>query len=498
MRRTTPVTRFWLALPLLGLAVVLAPRAAAAPAPADDEKKEETKKEKEEPATVAVEKGPFEVVLEASGAFEPKEAVEVSYRPLVYGGDLEVVEAAPSGATVAKGATLVRFKTDKIDEQVRAAETEVRLAKANVARLTEEGRRQEEGTAIALAKAEFEAKRSEEALRHFEQVERPLRVRESEYRLQGTKDGIQDQTEELEQLEKMYGADEVVEATEEIVIRRSRRGLERSKRWLGFQQQRHDAMVQIELPRDLTSLTLDRRRHANEWDRIQATAPLALETSRLELAKARANLEKQEASLAKLSKDLAAMTLLAPADGVAVAGSFEKGKWVGLEDLRKALRPGQKAAANATLFTVFPGDALRVRATTGEAGMYALRADQTGQVFATGHGDDAPVAGTVSEVARLSADANFEFRLDLASVPAGAMPGHTCKVKVVTSRRADALTVPSASVTKDGDKTLVHVRAAGETKPREVKAGATSGGRTEIVSGVAAGERVLESPPKPK
>ena len=59
------------------------------------------------------------------------------------------------------------------------------------------------------------------------------------------------------------------------------------------------------------------------------------------------------------------------------------------------------------------------------------------------------------------------------------------------------MTVPSGSVGADGDKKVVHVVGDdGKATAREVKVGATSGGRTEILEGVEAGARVLKTPPK--
>ena len=67
---------------------------------------------------------------------------------------------------------------------------------------------------------------------------------------------------------------------------------------------------------------------------------------------------------------------------------------------------------------------------------------------------------------------------------------------MTVARREDAITVPAASVAADGEKKVVHVLDGGKASPREVEVGATSGGRTEIRKGLAAGERVLKTPPK--
>jgi multidrug efflux pump subunit AcrA (membrane-fusion protein) len=71
-------------------------------------------------------------------------------------------------------------------------------------------------------------------------------------------------------------------------------------------------------------------------------------------------------------------------------------------------------------------------------------------------------------------------------------------VKLTTLDKEGAVTVPAGAVEKDGDKRFVHLMADGKKERREVEAGETSGGRTEILTGLAEGEKVLESAPKQK
>jgi hypothetical protein len=452
-------------------------------------------KAKEAPKTVEVQRGPFTVTLELSGTFEPKGAVEVSYKPQAYGGDLEVVDVAAPGSVV-KGQVLVRFKTEKIDEQIQSSEADLVVARANVARQTEESKRQEESSAIALARGQTEKRRADEALKRYREVELPLKKSEWEHSMQGTENFIQDQTEELNQLEKMYKADDLTEATEEIVLRRAQRNLERARRSQQFQKQRHALFLDVEVPNELENLTLGQRKQANDWDKLQATSPLALEQSRLELAKTRLGLERQEQGLQKLRRDRDAMVIVAPEGGTAVPGTFSKGKWGNLEEMGKNLRVGQKVPANQVLFTILRGG-LGVRTEVAEADVLKLREGHTGALVPTA-APDLTIGATVARVARVSSDGNFDVHVDLATGDERLMPGYGCKLKIDVLTKSAALTVPTSAVSKEDDKTFVHVWADGKSTAREVKTGATSGGRTEVLEGVEAGLRVLEAAPKKK
>jgi multidrug resistance efflux pump len=476
-----PIPLFACALALVALAGIARP---------EDAPKDEATAE---PKTVEATKGPFAPEVEAAGAFVPEGAVEVAFRPKAYGAELEVVEAS-RGGPVAKGAVLVRFDTEKIDEQIQAATADLAVATENLARVTEEVAIAEEATTVGLARSEFDAKRSEEAFKSFTEVERPLRTRESEHRVQGIRDNIQDQEEELAQLEKMYKADELTEETEEIVLKRAKRQLERSRLGLGFQLERQRLLLEVELPREAESLEIGRRKAKTDWERAQAVAKPSLRHGRMELEKAKAALERQGAALARLRSDREAMTVVSPAAGVAVAGSFWNGKWQGLDDLEKALRPGRRAPANQTLYTVFAPGTLRVRATVPEAVVLRVKAGASAKVVPTAD-PSVSLSAKVTEVASVSADGQYEIALDPEGADPRLVPGHACKVTITGLEAKDAVTVPTTALRKDGEKGQVFVLEDGKPVAKDVKVGGSAGGRTEVTEGLEPGTRVLETAP---
>jgi len=70
-------------------------------------------------------------------------------------------------------------------------------------------------------------------------------------------------------------------------------------------------------------------------------------------------------------------------------------------------------------------------------------------------------------------------------------PGAFVRAEIETDRRSDAVLVPKLAVVKEGGRDFVFVAAAGVAEKRVVELGYTRGGAIEIVSGVAAGERVV-------
>lgn len=143
---------------------------------------------------------------------------------------------------------------------------------------------------IQLAKAEREVRRAQEELSHFQIVESERRLRRKELDLQASSDRLLETREELAQLELMYGASELGDATAEIVV-------ERTRRRLLLAELRHK-LAEQELA-ELQSRTLPRELEDLEAAMLEKTVALQnvtrrLEKQALERATARRDLEFDE------------------------------------------------------------------------------------------------------------------------------------------------------------------------------------------------------------
>jgi multidrug efflux pump subunit AcrA (membrane-fusion protein) len=72
-------------------------------------------------------------------------------------------------------------------------------------------------------------------------------------------------------------------------------------------------------------------------------------------------------------------------------------------------------------------------------------------------------------------------------------PGGSVTVDVVVDARDDSLTVPAESVVRRPAGTVAYVLEDGTAHERTVETGVQSGDWIEILSGLAAGERVIRS-----
>lgn len=73
-------------------------------------------------------------------------------------------------------------------------------------------------------------------------------------------------------------------------------------------------------------------------------------------------------------------------------------------------------------------------------------------------------------------------------------PEMYANVDILADKQVNAITVPSAAIVRSGTGTQVFVvRASGKFEPRDVTLGVTSDGKTQILSGLKAGETVVTS-----
>jgi len=468
---------------------------AAKPAAPKADRTKADRPKADRPNTVDAVKGAFPVMLELSGVLEPVGAAEVKYEPEAYAGELEVVEAF-RGGPVEKDQVLVRFSTEKLDEQLAVVARDVEIARRTLARQQEEAKKAKEASDAGVERATLERDRAAKALQRFVDAERAMRAKDGELRVKGTEDSIKDQEEEFAQLEKMYGAGDAVEETERIVLARARRQIERSRIGLEFQRSRHKWFVEVDLPDEQRSLELGARKEALEHERMVATVALALEQSLLELARAEAAFAKQEKALADLQRDREALVLKAPRAGLAIPGACVKGKWQGTEETLKELEKGGKLRAKVAVFTVVEPGAVTARAAVAEAKVLSVKPGAAVEVRPAAD-EKAKLTGRVRSVATVASEGAFPVVIDVEQREARFLPGFTVKLKVLLRDAQDVVTVPAKSVGGEGDERFVFVLGDDdEPVRRDVKLGDASDGKVEVVEGLAGGEKVLASPPK--
>ncbi len=445
------------------------------------------------PKTFVVTRRPFAVTMDLQGTFVPSELVEVAYVPRVYGGALEVREAFPGGPVV-QGQTLVSFEEEWIQRDLENAERDLFIARARLQRQEAELKQKKEATEIQRLALARGLERAERKLKHFRETDKADRVAKAEHNLKGTENRIQDETEELEQLEKMYRADDLTEETEAIVMRRARRGLSRMRQSFEWARKNHQRFLDEGLPQEEQDIELDVRRRQNDNRAYLVMSEADLRRADLELEKARASFALQETRLRELREDRDQLRVRASGDGYAVPGAFKTTSWSDVDGMKRALSPGGRFKARQVLFTIVrPGD-VAVRTAVGEADLAKLEVGQAVEVRA-GTAPQDVLQGVVQAVSPLGSGGKHTVDVSLQEAGEGLMPATSAKIRVILQQEDEVLVVPNGAIRKDGDRRLLYVLEGGNPVERVVKLGASSGGKTVIVEGLKAGEKVLEQAP---
>jgi len=92
-----------------------------------------------------------------------------------------------------------------------------------------------------------------------------------------------------------------------------------------------------------------------------------------------------------------------------------------------------------------------------------------------------------------SATRTLLTEIDLPNLDDALRPGLYAYATIVAEEHKDTLTLPATAVIKDGGKSFCVAVSGGQAKRKEIKVGLSDGKRTEVLSGVEEGEKIVEA-----
>jgi Cu(I)/Ag(I) efflux system membrane fusion protein len=159
------------------------------------------------------------------------------------------------------------------------------------------------------------------------------------------------------------------------------------------------------------------------------------------------------------------------------------------------VREGMTVMPGATLFRIVDLSSVWVNAEVPESVSAAVRPGTPVEARVAAWPDETFRGRVAAILPEISAETRtVRARIELANPGARLAPGMFASLAFAPPRARETLLVPSESVIRTGTRTVV-IRAddKGMFRPVEVEAGGESGGDTEIVKGLAAGDRVVLS-----
>jgi len=440
----------------------------------------------------------LKIEVPLDGTFVARKMEEVTLRPEVWAG-FEIKEIVEHGAKVHRGQVLVKFDDERINEAIDDLELEQRLNELAIRRAEEELPRQERTLALNLENATRSDKEAKQDYARYNEIDRPMLLKSVENNLKRSQFNLDYEKDELEQLEKMYAADDLTEETEEVVLKRQRDMVGFLSFSLENAKINREEILTILLPRfdiqmkqslELAEMSLARAKMASTID---------INRGRYELEQRKQARIRSIERHAKLIKDRALMEIKAPADGIVYYGQCVDGRWADMTSLINRLKPHNNVTAGSVIMTILETRPLYVLANVDEAKRPEIAKDQKVKIAPPAEGSER-LDGKITKVSPVPTGAGrfgVEMEVVTETVPDWIVAGMTTKTRVTSYDKADALTVPKAAVRSDEDdedKKFVWIVDPddADVKPvrRNVTVGKTSGTDTEILKGLKKGETI--------
>ena len=431
-----------------------------------------------------VSRGLFSCSLEVDGRFVPGTAEELAFRPDGYAGGCKILEVCEHGSTVLKGDLLLRFDTEAIEDQIENMRLEVRSAEQ--ALLDAKARERIEGMDLqaSLDRVDYDLATASKRLNGYEQIKKGLDDESTRLTFLYREHSITDQEDNLDQLGKMYREDELTEETEEIVLKRNKRNLDRLKKSFELQksQQKYSEEFTEKVSHQGMIRDVDAKKRAQKKVRTMGDSTIVF--AKIAVERAGIKLEKVKKSLEELISDREKMRFTSPADGLLLHCDS---KLAGGE-----LSKDGTAGMNKVLLTVADPGSLRVMFTVAESDIFKVKKGLAVKVKPKAmpeHEMDA-VLETVPVFPSMKTT-KWECYAAVEGKHIDFLPGMTCSMEVFHKELENVIAVPEEAISVEAGKKTCQVITDSVIEKRAVVVGESGGGRVVIKEGLEEGERIL-------
>jgi HlyD family secretion protein len=209
--------------------------------------------------------------------------------------------------------------------------------------------------------------------------------------------------------------------------------------------------------------------------------------------------EKSQIELENARRQRAALTLVAPTDGVvSVLPNFRSGNWNNLQEFKA----GDQAWPGASIAELPDASSLYISARVDEVerGRLKLGHEGTARVEALPDRELPARIDSISALAKTDFSSwppprNFDLRVKLEATDPRLRPGMTATVRVAVERVPNVLLVPANAVFGSGGQDVVYVLSRNGAERRPVVVERRNADHAVIKRGVTPGERVAVEDP---
>lgn len=184
--------------------------------------------------------------------------------------------------------------------------------------------------------------------------------------------------------------------------------------------------------------------------------------------------------------------------GTGTTGASGSGLGGGLASSSAASSSSSSSSSSSTSSTgqivVISTNSFIVNATVDDTQVGEVK--QGDQVVITPSGSTTNVYGTVSSVGLIATSsstvATFPVSIAVTGSPTGIYAGSTATLSIIVEQLNNVIQVPTAAISYSGGQSTVTVVQNGNHVSKAITTGVSSGGQTQVTSGLTSGEKVLE------
>lgn len=469
----------------------------------EESKKGEPKKEEPKPDTLELKEEPFRLTVKINGTFESVKAETVQLKGEDF-STFELQEVVAHGSKVRKGDILIKFNSKKYEEALAEKKRALRLSEISLQEEEISLKYLEKRQPLRKEMMEWGKKQMDDDFVYFINVRKEWYRKMAQMWVKMYTFQVESAKEELRQLEKMYEDDDLIEDTEEFVLKRSKFYIEMYEMYLEMEKIDEDYMINRMIPRMETSMRFSAKMSDLEYRRSKETFDFALEQAKLRYAKTKETHAKLVEQFEKFAKDRDMLTLRAPADGIVYYGEYSgklsPGKWNNAAQVASGMKIENNISNKQVLFTIVDPKPSRVRATVPEKELHWVDSGVKGTIAPTADPNKRyPVR--VTKRNNIPTPANDYVALLSIELPedSAVYPNMTGSVELVVYNKKEAILVPTASLKRDENEDdswnhaylNIYLDKKKRIKKVKVRTGNVKGDKTEILEGVSAGMNIF-------
>lgn len=399
----------------------------------------------------------------------------------------KVTKALPHGTFVKKGDVILTFDREDYDKELAKRIRAFELAELTYKQSVYSAEVSLKKLAQQKAYSTLDFQKYKISLELYNKVGKVLKRKAQETALADAKLRLQFTESELRELEAMYKSDEIYEKTEEMVIKRQRNAVSKTKDYVKNAEYKYELAQRVTNPKiDLKdkhkkeNFALDQKAALMSFDtreKVQASGLLKLKES----------FEKKKKSFEEFKKDGEFFSIKAEQNGQVINGSLNRGKWSNI--FGKEIKEKTLIKKGSSPMLLITGPTMKVTVLIPYAKAKTLQDSPSFVV--------SPVGGVAREARLVSTTATpvngmleAEFQVDDSK---GLYQGIPVSLQVIR-KKSDLLFVSSKSIKRDDLKpweTYVNVSKEGKTVKVPVTTGESYSGKTIITSGLKVSDRVL-------